>query len=133
MIQNMPHVSRKKLPDKILRQILETFLYVLTDIKEKERMAKFLDSFLSSTEKLMLAKRLAIAFLLSEGVEESKIAETLNVTRPTVSRMRLYLETRGLGFKPAFEKIRKFKMLAVLKDFAIKATAKAIRWAGGRP
>jgi len=68
----MTHVSRKKLPNKILRQILDSFLYVLTDIKDKEAMAEFLDSFLSPTEKLMLAKRLAIAFLLTERVERGR-------------------------------------------------------------
>lgn len=129
----MTHVSRKKLPDKVLRQILDSFLFVLTSTKKKEEMSKFLDAFLSNTEKIMLAKRLAIVFLLSEAVEETKISEILKVTQSTVSRIKLWYETKGSGYKVAISQLKKRKMLQILKDLAIKSTAKAIRWAGGRP
>lgn len=128
----MPHVSKKKLSDEVLQQIIESFLFVLTDIKDKETMARFLDSFLSKTEKIMLAKRLAMAFLLSEGIEETKIAQTLNVTQSTVSIMKLRLETKSEGYKKAIAKIKKQKVLEKLKILALKLANYGIRAAGGR-
>jgi uncharacterized protein YerC len=128
----MTHVSRWKLPDGVLQQIIDSFLYVLTDIKDKRVMAEFLDSFLSKTEKTMLAKRLAIAFLLTEQVEETKIAETLHVTQATVSRMKLWLETKGAGYQQAIDKIKKQKTLEELKILALKLVNYSIRAAGGR-
>lgn len=129
----MPHVSRKKLDRKTLKEVLDAFVYVMTQTKQEKLMRPFLDAFLSETEKIMLAKRLAIVFLLSEGVEETKISEILHVTQSTVSRMKLWYETKGSGYKVAISQLKKRKMLQVLKDLAIKSTAKAIRWAGGRP
>jgi len=127
----MTHVSRKKLPDKILHQILDSFLFVLADTKNKEQMAQFLGAFLSNTEKVMLAKRLAIVYLLNEGVEESRVAEILNVTRPTVARIHLWYETKGKGYQIAIIKLRKQKLLNTLKILALKATDRIIRGAIG--
>ena len=129
----MTHVSRKKLPDKVLRQILDSFLFVLTSTKKKEEMSKFLDAFLSNTEKIMLAKRLAIVFLLSEAVEETKISETLLVTQSTVSRIKLWYETKGSGYKIAITKLKKQKLLGELKLLALEVARRGIRAAGGRP
>ncbi|PJE67747.1 hypothetical protein COU95_00690 [Candidatus Shapirobacteria bacterium CG10_big_fil_rev_8_21_14_0_10_40_9] len=129
----MTHVSRKKLPNKVLRQILDSFLFVLTSTKKKEEMSKFLDAFLSNTEKIMLAKRLAIVFLLSEAVEETKISETLLVTQSTVSRIKLWYETKGSGYKIAITKLKKQKLLGELKLLALEVARRSIRAAGGRP
>ena len=129
----MTHVSRKKLPNKVLRQILDSFLFVLTSTKKKEEMSKFLDAFLSNTEKIMLAKRLAIVFLLSEAVEETKISETLLVTKSTVSRIKLWYETKGSGYKIAITKLKKQKLLGELKLLALEVARRSIRAAGGRP
>lgn len=128
----MPHVSRRKLPDEVLQQIVDSFLFVLTDIKDKKSMAEFIDSFLSKTEKIMLAKRLAMFFLLSEDIEETKIAQTLNVTQSTVSIMKFRLETKWAGYQQAIAKIKKQKALEELKILALKIASYGIRAAGGR-
>ena len=128
----MTHVSRRKLPAKTRQQILDGLLFVLTNIKSGKEMEQFLDAFLSETEKIMLAKRLAIVFLLEEGIEEMEIAETLNVTQATVSRIKLWYETKGKGYKIAIKKLRKQKLLNELKTLALKLATKTIRHAGGR-
>lgn len=128
----MPHVSRRKLRPKTQRQILDSLVFVLSDIKDKEKMARFLDAFLSNTEKLMLAKRLAVVYLLAEGVEETRIAETLNVTQATVSRIKLWCETKGSNYKIAIGKLKRQKLLNELKILALKVARYGIRAAGGR-
>lgn len=128
----MPHVSKKKLPDETLQQIIDTFLFVITDIKDKQTMESFLNSILSKTEKTMLAKRLAMVFLLSENIEETKIAQTLNVTQSTVSIMKLRLETKWAGYQQAITKIKKQKALEELKILSLKIVNYGIKAAGGR-
>lgn len=108
-------------------------VYVLTTTQRKEQMEEFLDAFLTKTEKVMLAKRLAVVFLLSEGVGETQIADTLAVTQPTVSRIKLWYETKGSGYKIAIDKFRKEQLLKELKIITLKLASKAIRAAGGRP
>lgn len=128
----MPHVSRKKLPYKTEKQILDSLIYALTDIKDKQKMEEFINSFFSGTERLMFAKRLAIVFLLEEGIGETTIAETLNVTQATVSRIKLWYESKGGGYKIAIRKLKKKKMLEQLKWLALKIAAHIAKSAGGR-
>ena len=128
----MTHISRLKLSEKTSNQILNSFFYALTHIKNEKEMTAFLEAFLSNTEKMMLAKRLAVVYLLKERVEDSKISETLNVTRETVARLRLWSETKGSGYQVAIFKLREKKLLEELKILALKAVRQVIKGASGR-
>lgn len=131
MMQYMPHVSKKKLSQKVEEQLLKTLKTAFTKINKSEDMDKFLFSFLSKTEQLMLAKRLAIAVLLEENIPESTIANILNVTRETVARQRYQKELRGEGYKIAFGKLSEEKILSEFKKFLISLARYSVRAAGG--
>lgn len=115
----MPHLSRFKLSKKAEEELIKNLELVLTKLSKEEEMKGFLLSLLTSTERLMLAKRLAMAVLIKEGVPESHIADTLHVTRETVSRMQLFLEARGKGYESAFRKLKNDKLLKEFKLFLI--------------
>lgn len=127
----MTHVSRKRLSRHLLKEILDSLVVVLTETKNNEQMRSFLDAFLTKTEKLMLAKRIAIVYLLSERVGELEIARILGVTQATVSRTKLWAETKGTGYKIAIVQIKKQKMLESLKKLAIKFVSYSIRASAG--
>lgn len=122
----MTHVSRKKLEDKILREVLNFLLLSLTNIKSEKEMGVFLNAFLSSTEKVMLAKRLGIAYLLSEGVPEERVSEVLCIGRPTIDKMKLWMRVEGKGYELALgilrrnERFEEFKQIfsAILSKMA---------------
>jgi len=103
----MTHVSRKKLENNVLNKILDFLVISLTDIKDEGEMRDFLDAFLTSTEKIMLAKRLGVAYLLSEKWTEDQISEALCVGKPTIQRMKLWLKTEGKGYILALEILKK--------------------------
>ena len=103
----MTHVSRKKLDNKVLTKILDFLVISLADIKNQEEMSGFLGSFFTETERLMLAKRLGIAYLLSEGLSEDRICEVLSIGKPTVSRIKLWMKTDGKGYEIALKALRK--------------------------
>lgn len=128
----MPQVSRRKLPKKAEEELIKQLKTVLSKISKNEEMSIFLDALLTETEKLMLAKRLAIVVLLEEGLSESQIAETLHVTRMTVSRTRYYLESRGQGYKVALRKIAREKDLQLFKKILLRFVRYSTRAAGGR-
>lgn len=79
----------------------------LTDIKTEGEMGIFLDALLSSTEKIMLAKRLGIVYLLSEKLSEDRISEILCIGKPTIQKTKLWLKTEGDGYKLAVEILKK--------------------------
>jgi uncharacterized protein YerC len=128
----MPHVSRNKLTKTVENQLTTTLELVLARIAKEEEMKDFLLSLLTPTERIMLAKRLAIIILLKEGLPESHIADALHVTRITVSRMQLFLEARGKGYEIALQVLQNEKVMQDIKTLLLKLAGYAVRAAGGR-
>ncbi len=128
----MPQISRIPMDRKTETKVLENLELVLAKLGQREEMKDFLFSLLTTTEKLMLAKRLAIIILLREGVPQSTISNSLKVTRATVSRMQLVSEARGAGFSIAFKKYLTEQNIKEVKEALLKLASYSIRAAGGR-
>ena len=128
----MPHVSQRQLDKKVEKELLKTLDLVLTKLTKEEEMQSFLLSLTTPTEKLMLAKRLAMIILLKEGYSQSQIAAMLHVTRGTVFKMQLFMEARGQGYDLALQKIQNEKAMQELKGALVKLAGYTIRAAGGR-
>lgn len=112
----MPQVSKIKLNKKTEKQLIESLNLVLSSISKKEDMLLFANSLLTDTEKLMLAKRLAVVALIQEDLNDSQIANSLKTTRMTVSKLRYYFEGRGRkGYEIALSKIKRDKNLQEFK------------------
>lgn len=128
----MPQVSRRRLPGEVLKSVFDSLSFVFKDITNKNEMDAFLGSLLTPTEKLMLGKRIAVAYLLKEGIEEKKIADTLAVTPATVSRLKLWIQTHEQGFQKLFTKLDKEKRLKITQQVLLSLARYALRAAGGR-
>ncbi len=122
----MTHISYRKLPEKTEEELINNLKIVFKKINKDEEISSFFLSLLSSTEQLMLSKRLAIIVLLQEGIPEYKISDMLNVTRITVERMRLFWETKGEGFKIALSKLEEEKRLKDFKNMLFELTDYAL-------
>ncbi|HSW47680.1 MAG TPA: Trp family transcriptional regulator [Candidatus Saccharimonadales bacterium] len=128
----MPHVSRNKLSFQTEQQLTDTLDLVLSKLTRKESVKDFLLSLLTPTERIMLAKRLAIIILIKEGIPQSQISQTLHVTRITVSRLELFLEARGKGYELALEVLKDEEALKEFKSMLLKLVGYTARAAGGR-
>ncbi len=115
----MPHVSQKPLSKEEERVLIHTLTSVFVSIQHSQEMVAFLASLLTPTEKIMLAKRLAIAIFLEEGNSDAEIARMLHVTRITVAKMRLYIQLYGEGFFVAVKKLQERKELDEFKKFLL--------------
>ena len=127
----MPHVSKIKLNYKSEQKLIENLELILMKINKLEKMNVFLTALLTPTEKLMLAKRMAVVVLLKEGLSESDIANCLHVTRVTVSRLQLFLEARGEGYEIALKVLENEKLLKEFKTGLLKLTKYSVKAAGG--
>ena len=85
----MPHISSKKLKKETLNKLYSEFGKAFEKSARKSEAKFFLGDLLTKTEKIMLAKRFAIIYLLSKDVPVSYIAESLGVSYSTLSRMSL--------------------------------------------
>ncbi len=127
----MPQVSKVKLDKKTEEKLVNNLKLILTKVNKYPEMDLFLTSLLTPTERLMLAKRIAIIVLLKENLPDSKIASALHVTRVTVSRMRFFLEARGEGYEVVLRVLENQKLMDELKSFLSKLAGYSIRAAGG--
>lgn len=103
----MAQISKRFLKKEVEERILDLFWSALSFLGSKERTASFLDDLLTSTEKLMLAKRLSVVFMLLKGYERTDISEILKISEPTIWRIKSTLLYRGQGYKSVLERIMK--------------------------
>ena len=101
----MPHVSKKPLEKDVYHQISENLNWLLTDIRSKELMKLFLYDFFTKTERIMLAKRLALVLLIHQNYDVEIITKVLHVSTATVYRMREWVDRGGRGLKTALNKL----------------------------
>lgn len=101
----MAQVSKRFLQKKVEERILDLFWTSLSALSTKEEVALFLDDLFTPTEKLMLSKRLAIAFMLMKGYDYASINERLKVSDPTIWNVKISLVHRGKGYKMAIQNI----------------------------
>ncbi|MBI2007294.1 MAG: hypothetical protein HYS83_01135 [Candidatus Blackburnbacteria bacterium] len=103
----MPHVSRKPISKDLYIQITQELWWLLTNIKDEKEMTVFLGDLLTETEKVMLAKRLALANLILKGWDWKEICFHLTVSSATVNQMKRWLAGGGKGFKSALKRLER--------------------------
>ncbi|MBI4999416.1 hypothetical protein HZB97_01445 [Candidatus Gottesmanbacteria bacterium] len=113
----MTQVSKYPISDKVYQRILEMFFKSLVEIKTDDEAQQFIKDFLSPTEQVMLAKRLAIAFLLEKNYEFREISKILRVSLTTVARVSLMRKIGGEGYRRIIEKLLREEQV---KDFLLR-------------
>lgn len=128
----MSHVSQNRLDKHAEVKLLNAFNKVLSHIHKDEAMQSFLTAPLSPTEKLMLAKRLGMYYLIKEGYSDVEISRMLHLTRITISRFRYFLDSQGQGFQVAWEIFQTEEIKNEVKNVLQDLAGYAARAAGGR-
>ncbi len=82
----MSQVSKRKLKKEDFEKIYDQMIKIFSKTGSKKDSGKFLRESLYTTEKIMLAKRLALIFMIIEKIPDRKIAEMLSVSTSTVGK-----------------------------------------------
>ncbi|HEY4519724.1 MAG TPA: Trp family transcriptional regulator [Candidatus Paceibacterota bacterium] len=93
----MTHISKHPLPAKIMERIVKTFMDSITSPHIIDRRG-VLQTLLTPTEKIMLAKRLTVIAMLERDRGYEEIETRLNVSRSTI--LRLHKKYDADFFKP---------------------------------
>ena len=101
----MSQVSRKALSKDTEKKLFSIFFNSFTKLSKSSDIQKFLYDLLSPTEATMLAKRLAIAYLLMKGYRYETIKDTVKVSQETIARINLILKYQGGGYKMVLDQI----------------------------
>lgn len=107
----MAQVSKYPISKDIADRIFDVFIKSLIKIKNATDAQNLADDLFSPTEKVMLAKRLAIAFLLMKGYQYREISKLLRVSVTTIASVNLSLKYGSNGYKAILERISKEEQL----------------------
>lgn len=99
-------VSKDKLNPRLKKQIKNLLAQVISDLKTQENTQIFLRDFLTPSENIVLAKRLAIALYLEKGKSYKEIRKSLKVSSATIASVQAMLEHKSEGFMLAIARIK---------------------------
>lgn len=82
----MPHISSRKLKKHVFLKMSEEFIEIFAATRTKQKAKRLLEELLTSTERIMIAKRLAMIFMVKKGYSFETIERTLKISPVTVSK-----------------------------------------------
>ena len=97
-------VSARRINKNIEKQMFAILYQVINDLKSEEEVTTIFNDLLSETEKLALAKRLAIATFLDKGRSYDNIRDTLKVSSATIASVQEMMGNPG--FQLALRKVK---------------------------
>lgn len=100
----MARISRIKLKDEILEKVFGLFFEIVGKKSNINDFKKTIFEILSPVERIMIAKRVAIVYLLLKGIDQKNISKVLKVSTATVSKFSLLME-KSTGVVPSFKNI----------------------------
>jgi Trp operon repressor len=101
----MTRISKHPVSEKVLIKIYELFFQILAHSHSQEKFSCIIDDLLSPTEKVMIAKRIAILYLLIKGIPHTVISQTLKVSSATVAVYAWMLHKKEATFVSDLKKI----------------------------
>jgi len=83
----MSQVSKNKINNKVYEKIFSLFPRFLFKMTSKGKQSELVDVFFTRTEKIVLAKRIAIAFMLVKGYSYRQISDKIKVSTSTILKI----------------------------------------------
>lgn len=100
----MVRISRFKLRREVLEKLFDLFFEVVGKKGDREEFRKVIIDLLSPAERIMIAKRVAIIYLLLKQIDYYNICNVLKISPSTVAKFSLLME-KSQGIVPTFKKI----------------------------
>jgi len=109
----MTQVSKYPISKNIADRIFDVFIKTLIKIKNNKDAHNLAQDLFSPTERIMLAKRLAIAYLLMKNYPYREISQLLRVSGTTIASVNSSLQYGKNGYKTILERIAKEEKLEI--------------------
>lgn len=87
----MARISRFHMSVQAQQKMFEIFYEVLGRARSQDEFSHLVDEVVSPVEKIMMAKRIVIMYLLMRGFDQQTICMTLKVSSATVAKFSLLL------------------------------------------
>ncbi|MCR4276674.1 MAG: Trp family transcriptional regulator [Candidatus Roizmanbacteria bacterium] len=107
--------SRFTLSDDLLEKLFDLLFEVIGNKSSKDEFRKIFVDLLTPAERIMLAKRVAIIYLLIKKIEYYNICDRLKVSPSTVAKYALLME-KSEGIVPTFKQIVKIDKVKIFLE-----------------
>jgi TrpR-related protein YerC/YecD len=101
----MPQISRNPVHKDVYYSIRDDFIWILSALRSQEETKAFFYDFFTKTERIMFAKRLAVAMMIYKGFQYEDIRFILHVSTATISRVADWLDRSGEGVRKVLDKL----------------------------
>lgn len=112
----MTQISRRPMSKALEEQMHKAIRKAFADLRSEKEVDAFLDDLLTPTEKVMLAKRLAIAILLDRGYDQRTVHTIMRTSLRTVNMVNFWLKNKGNGYRIVLEKLKTQQTWRELKE-----------------
>lgn len=113
----MVNVSRRKVKEDVSDRMFWLFFETMGGKKNKKDFDSIIKELLTPAERLTIAKRVTLAYMLLKNIDRDVIYETLKLSRSTISTYSLLLEHND-ELKKSLQKLaRKEKVKDLLVEF----------------
>jgi|SRR3990167_379924 len=114
----MPHVSRHRLSLDQVEQLSQRIVDAAFLTKSREDLRLFFSDLLTTTEKVMLGKRLLIGMMIERGYKYEDIRQRLGVTDMTIAAVSERLKIDGRGLRAVIHRLERQQDIdAVIEKF----------------
>ena len=87
----MTRISKYRVEDKVLKKLYFMMFEIISNMDEEERFKGIMNELLSPTEKIMIAKRVAIIYLLMKNIDYLIISDVLKVSSTTIAKFHMIM------------------------------------------
>jgi len=116
----MPQVSKRYIPKEKLRKIFDLFFSLMVSLKDKNEAENVLAEFLTPTEKIMIAKRIACFYLIFKRVPASQIADSIKLSFSTITHFNYVFENSRWIKKFFTKRLTQEKIKNFLEDVFVE-------------
>lgn len=138
----MAQISKRWLRPDVENKIRGLLVECVAKCRDQKAASNFIDVLLTDTEKIMIAKRIAIALMLIKGNKAEEIDDRLKVSLGTIYTVKAWLDDKGKEYRDMLISIAKLDISqsrehSDLLDEALNSTprwgtswkeAKKIQW-----
>lgn len=99
----MIQISRHKLKDYVYEKLFTLLFEVISSSKSKNDFNLLINDLFSPVERIMIAKRVVLIYLLLQEIDYRMICNVLKISNTTVSKFKLLME-KSEGIVPILKK-----------------------------
>ncbi len=112
----MVNISKRRVGDDVMEKIFQLFFEAFGNVSDREEFTEIVHDILSPTERIMIAKRITIIFLLMKGIDHVTIGDMLKVSPTTVLKFRNIMEKSKGIVKTLEGTVRNEKITSFFKE-----------------